>query len=261
MKNFLPRALFIEGFFLITVLILNSCSSDKKFSDAKISLASEDAYSNHMSSIGSQFLANESGKVLKIGSDTDSYLQEIISSIRINNELFFKDKKDIQLVFLDSINPFYYSLPDGKVVLSSGLVKKYVKTEELFAAILAIELIRIEKKYYKMKRLIPNGSISVNDILSFQKLAPEENERLQEWAYILLRRSGREGIAVLNILQIKNKNILDFSLMVDDGRLLTSSERKFKSFLVAHENLGEISKAHNVQNKKYSKLLYQMDAQ
>jgi len=261
MKILFRKALFVEGFFLMIISILTSCSSEKRFNDVTVSIEPETTYAHHMSSIGQQFTDVQSNKIVKISNETRNYLQEVINSIRINNELFFKDKKDVELVFIESVNPFYYSLPNGKVVMSSGLVKKYIKTEELFAAILAIELIRVEKKYYKMKRLIPNGSITINDILSFQKLSPEQNERLYEWAYILLRRSGREGIAVLNVLQIKNKNILDFTLMVDDGRILTSAERKFKSFLVSHENLGEISKAHNVQNKKYSKLLYQMELQ
>ncbi|PIP92765.1 MAG: hypothetical protein COW00_05540 [Bdellovibrio sp. CG12_big_fil_rev_8_21_14_0_65_39_13] len=261
MKILIRKALSFEGFFLIILSILTSCSSEKRFNDVKLALHSENIYAHHMSAIGKQFTDAQSSKIVKISNDTSRYLQEVINSIRINNELFFKDKKEVELVFIESVNPFYYSLPDGRVVMSSGLVKKYIKTEELFAAVLAIELIRVEKKYYKMKRLIPNGSITINDLLTFQKLSPEQNEKLYEWAYILLRRSGREGIAVLNVLQIKNKNILDFTLMVDDGRILTSAERKFKSFLVSHENLGEISKAHNVQNKKYSKLLYQMEMQ
>ncbi|GAB4012041.1 MAG: hypothetical protein Fur0010_07400 [Bdellovibrio sp.] len=220
----------------------------------KINTVQKNSFKNHIDSIINQYLEGAAEKKVKVDPDLEEYLTGIVQSIRINNELFFKENKKISFVFLESNIPFYFSSPGGKIVISSGLIKKYIKTEELFAAILAQELIRIEKGLYRARRIIPVGVSEIGNVLGFCKLNPEDLLDLYKWSFLILRRSGRDAIAVLNVLQTQNKNILDFAFMFDDGRILSNIERRFKSFLVTNENIGNLPRYSNVQNKKFAKL-------
>lgn len=246
LKPSTPRAFFCF------LLISFSCSSPKQLTDVAINPIKQESYEKHVSATIDQFLLNNQKMVISVNKNLTDYMQGIVQSIRINNELFFKKNSTISFIFLESHLPLYFSSPNGKIVITSGLVKKYIKTEELFAAILTQELIRIEKGLYKAIRSVPTGSEELGSALSYSKLSPEDSLELYKWTYLVLRRSGRDAIAVLNVLQTQNKNNLDFALMIDDGRVLSGIERRFKSFLVTNENIGNIPKYSNVQNKKFA---------
>ena len=73
--------------------------------------------------------------------------------------------------------------------------------------------------------------MDIQRLISLSRVSIEDKLKIYKWTYFALRRSEYDAAALLNWIQIQNKNTLDFSWMISDSRLVTKEEYEFKSFL------------------------------
>jgi hypothetical protein len=179
-------------------------------------------YINHFEHLAKDYLKSPKNQ---------DYLKEIYKRIVVNNELILK--KDINPTFhiIKSPLPFYFSLPSGRFFFSDTLIKKYLKSENLFVSLIATEIYRVHKELYEKKILIPVGYLNTKKMLSLYKLPIDVRVESLKWTYFLLKRSGYDPYAVLNWLQMQNKNSLEFSIQLGTSHARIREEFLFKSFL------------------------------
>lgn len=227
----------MKAFFLI-IVCLSSCSLLIKNDDGKLSfkklLATEtpDELSNHLQFLGEDYLKNLNGKgLLKLSSDSSKYLNDMHERIVSNNELVFPSFKKPHFYIINDTSPFHFSLPGGHYYLSRGLLRKYLANEDLLAAVMAVEIFRSEKNIYEKKVTVPIGTINTLRILSLVRLPVSIRGEINKWAYLIMRRASYDPGALLNLIQLKNKNALDFSATVGNISTISREEFNYKNFL------------------------------
>ena len=114
--------------------------------------------------------------------------------------------------------------------MSSGLIEKYLKSEELFVAAFAAEILKSDRNIYEKRIMIPLGFYSTEKMIQLARLKQETKYQVNEWAYIVLKRSGYDPTAFLNWIQVQNRNTLDFSLYLGDAVSISKEEHFFKNF-------------------------------
>src|SRR5690606_19807347 len=159
------------------------------------------------------------------------YLLDMHQRIVTNNELVFEKYSRPKFYIVRDTTPFHFSLPGGHYFLSQGLIRKYLANEDLLAAVLAIETFRSEKGIYEKRTVVPNGNIGIERMLLILRLDIETRGEINKWAYLLMRRAGYDPGALLNLIQLKNKNALDFSASVGNISSISREEFNYKNFL------------------------------
>jgi len=187
---------------------------------------------DHLVSLGGDYLNSPGIEIVKISLKSKSYLNGIYNRLVKNSELIF-DRKDTPKFFIvKNRAPFYFSLPGSRIFISSGLLVKYLKNEQLLVAALAHEVIKSQKNLYERSVLIPVGFMTTEKMLSITRIPLEIKTEVNKWTYYMLRRAGYDSSAYLNWLQTQNKNTLDFTLQYGDTRTLSREEFLYKNFLV-----------------------------
>jgi hypothetical protein len=218
---------------LIALCFLISCSSsEKKFKDySSLGEPTDRDYIDHMAFTGSEYLANNETREIKLRVESIQYLDQIHERIVTNNERLLKNEfKPRYHVILDKI-PFIFSLPEAQFYISSGLIQKYLKSEELFIAALTSEILKSDRNIYEKKILIPLGFYNTEKMILLTRLKPATKNQVNEWTYFVLKRAGFDPTAFLNWIQIQNRNSLDFSPYLGDVVGISKEEHLFKNFL------------------------------
>ncbi|MBA2403184.1 MAG: hypothetical protein H0V66_00310, partial [Bdellovibrionales bacterium] len=169
-------------FCFILLFLLSSCSSfvigmrsNKKSnlgSDYK-AMSSQD-YEDHLAALKQPFLNSPGIKVYRLEESSTKYIENLISDIISNNEIFFKKLKRGTITIIDSEAPLHFSLPKGEIFLSRGLITKYLKTESMLVCVLTYELVRSEKLLYPRQTIIPIGYLTLEKMLNLNRLSLEE---------------------------------------------------------------------------------------
>jgi hypothetical protein len=221
-------------------IFLSSCSGldmikNGLFSELKRDTANtykKEDYVDHMIALGDDFLKSPGIETVPLSPRSKSYLKAIYDRLVKNSELIFDKKDEPQFFIVKSRAPFYFSLPGSRIFISSGLLLKYLKNEQLLVAALAHEIIKSQKSLYEKNVLIPVGFITTEKMLSITRIPLELKTEVNKWTYYMLRRAGYDSSAYLNWLQTQNKNTLDFTLQYGDTRTLSREEFLYKNFLV-----------------------------
>ncbi len=195
-------------------------------------LASED-YIDHLGSLSQSYLLFSQSDIIKISKKSEQYLKEIHERIVKNNEIFLPKRETPVFYVLENSTPFMFSLPNSHFFISNSLISRFLKNEQLFVAALTREIIRSQRNIYEKKILINTGNISTDEIMKMMKLKSEIRFKINEWTYIVLKRTGYDASALLAWIQLQNKNPLDFSLYVGDRSVISREEFVFKNFLVS----------------------------
>src|SRR5690606_22995973 len=98
---------------------------------------------NQLSALGSEyinFIGDEA--LLGLSLETKKYLNAIYNAVVTNNELVFEQEKEVQFFVVKQDSPFHFSLPNGHIFLSTGLLRKYITSEDLLVAVLSFEIFR-----------------------------------------------------------------------------------------------------------------------
>jgi hypothetical protein len=222
------------------VLIYSSCSSftipftgqSKKSLDNGYRSMSPDDFQDQFYALKEVLLQNSDVKVLKLEKANTTYLEKLIADIINNNEIFFKKLKNGKITVLNTETPIHFSLPRGEVFLSRGLITKYLKNESMLASVISFELVKSERILYPKQTIIPTGHMTIERIMSLNRLGLDEKMEVHKWAHHISMRSGFSGEYYLSWLQVQNRNTADFLFQVADPNQLTREESLFKSFII-----------------------------
>ncbi len=209
-----------------------STSSNAKISDCcnNLSLTNTD-FLEHLEYLGDLFITENKSQVIFPPKEILVYLEEIMQKIIENNESFFLKKIIPEVYLIKSDIPLIFSVPKNKIFLSTGLVLKYIKYENLLVATLSFEMIRIQQSLYTKRAIVPVGFIRVDRLMYLLRLTPDIREEINKWAYLVMKRAGFDAYTYLNWLQIQNKNAMDFFLQLGDAQNISREEFLFKKFL------------------------------
>ena len=245
---------------LVLILIsLNSCSilerldlspRDEIFDDS-YRMYEKDDYINHLNFLGHNFLKSSEGQDIKIGAGDLKYLGSMVRRIIMNNELLIKDVKKVDFHIIRNNVPFHFSLPNNSIVISLGLIKKYIRNEGDLVSIVSFELLRSSRSIYYYNVMVPTGSMTTDVMLKMMRLNFEEKKKINMWIYHVLKRSGYDPYFYLNWIQQMNKNSNDFIMMLGDKQQISWEEYELKSFLIGKRNLNKISRIKNNSSKEF----------
>ncbi len=229
-------------FLLLSLFIFSSCSLWRglNFNDQsrpKVNLSeyvymSPQDYLDHLNFLGDMYLQSPDVKQVKLSRETSNYMQSLVDQITFSNQTILSKRRDIKIYVIEALTPFHFSTPKGAIFLSAGLLKKYINNENLLAVVLGMELLRSDKDLYGKNTIIPVGYISTERFLSIVRIPFEEKIEMNKWTYYIMRRSGFDADTVLSLIQIKNKNTLDFSLQLGDTKMIAREESLLKAFVV-----------------------------
>ncbi|MBI2521372.1 MAG: hypothetical protein HYV97_13200 [Bdellovibrio sp.] len=224
-------------FVFFSFAIIQSCSNlfisdnrGKSANDLKSTLSKD--YVDQYENLSQIFKTQNKSKLLNIDNDTKKYLAGIVAKIFKYNEIFLRESRDLEFVILDDDLPFFFSLPSGIIFFSSSLLKKYIKSERVFQAIIALEIYKISHGTFIRKPVVPIGYTNLNQLIAISRLPIELKVEIDKWAFYLLKRSGMDPTAVLSLIQIINKHALEFSFHNGEHTSLSREEYLFKSFIV-----------------------------
>lgn len=248
------RAFF---FSILCTYFLVSCGTKQKVDPHlnQVHLEKED-YVDHLEFLASDYLKSPKVKEHRLSKSNYKYLEGIYKRIVINNELVLKKKLAPKFHVIKSDLPFYFSLPSGRFFLSDTLIKKYLKSENLFVSLLANEIYRIHKDLYEKKILIPIGFVSTKEMISLYRLPLNIRVETLKWSYFLLKRSGYDPYSVLSWIQTQNKNSLEFSIQLGNSQAQSREEYLFKSFLA--QEIGQKQQENENAEKNSSRGFYQL---
>lgn len=260
------KPLLTAGVLYLMALSLSACSSfivptssSAKDSDlsADYQAMSKKDYEEQFASLKEVFYQNPKLKITKINKSSEKYLNSLVQDIITNNEIFFKHLKKANITIVDTETPLHFSLPKGTIFLSKGLITKYLKNESLLVCLLSFELVKSEKLLYVKQTFVPTGYISLDRMLTLNRLGLEEKMEVHKWAYHLTVRNGYEGENYLAWLQTQNRNTADFVMQVGDINQITREEALFKAFLIKDAS-DDIIQARRSNTKDYYKFLNQL---
>jgi len=189
-------------------------------------------YLDHLASLGQIYLSSQNISAVKLPKKQYKYLNGIFQKVVSNNEQILSHYKKPSFYIIKSQRPFYFSLPNSQFFFSLGLLKKYMKNEQLLNAVIALEILKSLKGVYEKRIIIPKGFLSTEQMLGIIKTPSEVKFNLNKWSFYILKRSGMDPFALLNWIQIQNKNALDFDPYSGGMRDQTREEYLFKNFLV-----------------------------
>lgn len=235
----LYRRPLLRAFFLCAVLIASSCSLLKK-DDRNIIVSNDDIpkmlnkdYRDHLASLSVALIDNPKVDVVRIDGKIKQYLNDVFNRVVSNNELLLKKDEtyEPQFYIIKHSMPFIFSLPKNQFFISKGLIQKYFKNESLLISALVFEIIKSKREIYYKSKIIPTGVMDIQRMISLVRIGLEDKMKIYKWTYFALRRAEYDAAALLNWIQIQNKNTLDFNWMIGDARVVTREEYEFKSFL------------------------------
>lgn len=222
------------------------------------SVIDTDDYVSQLNAYKDFLIKSEELKILRLSVRNQQYIRNLALMIVKNNELFFTNLKDVAIhIAIDSL-PFHFSLPGGHLFLSTGLIKRYLKSEDLIVSVLTYELIRSEKNIYRKGIIAPTGFMSLQRMLGQMMLTTKEKMAIHKWAFYLLKRSGVDTVNYLSWIQVQNRNSLDFSHQHGDVASISQEESLFKSFLIENKNKMTSNRKYEGSPREYYEFIKQL---
>jgi hypothetical protein len=240
--------------------LLTSCSQIKGFlyydqlryeRANNLNLIAITDYIDQLDYIGKQYIDHE--KAIKLTGNLASYLEEIYYQLSSKNEIVFDDDKKPVFYILRDTSSYHFSLPGRIFVFSSELFKRFISNEEVLIGILSYESIRSLKAVYNKNNIIPSNVIPKESFLSLFAIASEEKMLVDQWVYIVLKRSGFDPGAYLKYLQMRNKLNENLSISAHASHDMVKEELMYKSFMVKQKIKG---RSVSVNKENSSKRFY-----
>lgn len=247
------------SFLLVLIIAIVSCGSDTKKiiidADSLGKLQTKD-YVDHLASASKDYLNYEETKTIKLRPDTIEFLENVYERLVSNNQLILNIVEKPSFYIIQHKSPFLFSLPRSQFFFSSALIEKYLKSEELFVAAFAAEVVRSQRFVYEKRIMLPLGFYNTEKMIALTRLKFSTKEQVNEWTYFVLKRAGYDSSAYLNWIQVQNRNTLDFALFLGDSLGISKEEHLFKNFMTKQGVLG-VEKKFNEANssKNFYKLL------
>ncbi len=240
------------------IILLCGCTTNGLFLQKQEELdplTSKD-YADFLASTSKDYLGFEETKVVSLRAESISYLENIYERLVNNNQVVLNNPEKASFYFIKSKTPFLFSLPNSQFFFSTALLERHLKSEGLFVAAFAAEVLRSQRLIYEKKILIPLGFYSSEKMIHLTRLKLLTKQKVNEWTYFILKRSGYDSSAYLNWIQVQSRNTLDFSVFISDPVSLSKEEQLFKNFISKQGFLNiekKLSEANS--SKEFYKLL------
>lgn len=234
------NVLFVISFIIMFFCLL-SCSRGQ-FNSSMGPYHTRTDFSDHWELLGEDFREGQRESIVSLSGPSKKYLRDLIKKIKLGGGPLLEDFKERDVVVVSDYRPFHFSVPNGRIFLSLGLLKKYVEYEGLLASILAIEMIRGHKKIFVKNIMVPTGVVSFDKLRPLLRINPELQSEVNKWAVYTLKRSGFDPLSLLRLLQIKNKNFLDFFVTQNESKNISVERVHLKNFLVNRRLFDDINK-------------------
>ena len=226
--------------YLIIILLFTSCSFIRISGNSSQEIAAIKSYERisnrdylrHIQKFSDSFIKSGRVTLYRLAPDQEEYINHFSQKIIRRNELFFKDLKRVKIYIIKDTRSYHFSLPSDKIFLSSGLISRYIKNENLFASVVSYELIRIAKNLYKKNEIIPTGEMTFQKFISLLRIDVDTRVEIHKWAYHIMNRAGFEGDTYLRWIQTQNRNALDFLISLGKLNTISKEEHEFKKFLI-----------------------------
>lgn len=190
-------------------------------------------FEEQLKSFKNSFIKNHKKKILRPKGVVKKYLERVVNKIGDNNETLIPSLESLEVFFIKDSSPYLFSLPGYKIFISTNLMNTYIKNESVFLGALTYEIIKSGRKIYKKKLYVPRGYVETKEILKIVDVQSETKTNLLKWTFLALERAGLDGSAILNWIQIINRNSLEFSWYLVGKKNLSLEEFQFKTFLVS----------------------------
>lgn len=247
------QGLFIMKIHFVMILFtLVSCSAlNRSVKDySHLSEPVDKDYVDHLASAGNDYLSYEEVREISLSKDSTLFLESVYDRLMSNNELLLLQNIRPSFHIVKNKTPYLFSLPRAQFYISSGLIEKYLKSEELLVAALAAEVIKSDRNIYEKKLMIPLGFHSTEKMIYLTRVKPDTKYRINEWTYFVLKRAGYDASAYLNWIQVQNRNTLDFSLYLGDSIGISKEEHFFKNFMTKQGVVGVEKKINEANSSK-----------
>lgn len=234
MANFMKTVCF--GLIL---LLLTSCASFRKpvYDFSEVGVMTNQDYIDHLAALGDSYLTFIQDRKINLSESSKKYLLDIHDRIIKNNEIFLPKRETPYFYLIHHSTPFIFSLPRSQYFISSGLVKKFLKNEQMFVAALTREIVRSQRNLYEKNIVLMTGNVSTEKMFQLLRLNQQVKSSLNEWSFVVLRRTGFDASALLAWIQLQNKNPLDFALYSGDRASVSREEYAFKNYLVKEKKV------------------------
>lgn len=189
-------------------------------------------YLRQLSYLSQIYLQTPGVVELELSAQDQNYFLNLYKRILTNNELLLNKSFAPNFHIIKDESPFVFTLPYGNFFISSGLLSKYCRSEDILFSSLTHEIIKLHRNLYPRATIVPVGYIKTDRLLNLLRVPLDTKVTLNKWAFYAMRRAGLDGYAYLNWLQLQNKNVLDFGLMLGDAISISHEEFVFKNFIV-----------------------------
>ncbi len=218
---------------IIVSALISSCALNEKpiypYNQLR-SLEVED-YESHYSSIAANFVRNNKRYILPSSRSSKRYLKRIAAKVFTNNEGILKADSELKFYWLKDKRPIVFSLPGGYIFMSDGLLRNYVRNEDVFISIVTYEILKSHLTIYKKQIMIPFKDVDLKTVLKLSDIDLITRNKMNILTYEVLKRSGYDPEARLLWIQLLNKNSIDFSLLYDNPSILPKEEYLFKNYV------------------------------
>ena len=118
------------------------------------------------------------------------YFSNLVLKIKSANEKYFLEgEQKYTLYVLKDESPYYFALPNGKIVFSLGIIKKYIDNESVLA-MLVTKLIYISSKNLYLKKIsIPKGVLDTIEMMKIVDLPLDVRREVNKWTFYLMSRA------------------------------------------------------------------------
>lgn len=227
--------------FLILLTIISCASKVRRISSIELpqtySILQKSDYVYHYNKLGDDFLRSNKSKRINLSRRQKKFLEGIINKVKRSNEVIIDLNEEIEIIVLKSDQPYHFSLPDGRIIFSNEFLKSYIKNEDLLVAVIVLEMVRVANSFYKKNLIVPIGHVSYDDLIQYFKISLKDRDELNKWSFYSIRRSGYDPLGLLRLIQLKNKNFLDFISSQETSDFLSREETLLKSFLIRNKLL------------------------
>lgn len=243
---------------LLFIFVLTSaCSllSVFKSEPAVFNYIENQDYIDHLAATGREYLISEEKNKILLDEDVKKYLEELHERIISSNQSLLTGKDKPEFSFIKHKTPFLFSLPKSQYFFSTGLLERFLKSEEVFIAALSSEILKSHRFIYEKKLFLPTGVYGTEKMLKLTRLKFEDKVQVNEWTYYILKRARFDATAYLNWIQIQSRNTLEFAMYIDDPTSLTREEQQYKNF-ISKQGVFGIGKKINEANS--SRIFYKL---
>ncbi|MBC7711983.1 MAG: hypothetical protein H7177_01495 [Rhizobacter sp.] len=252
------RKIFNLFIFICAGMFMSACSTNKgtMINYKTLGELQTKDYVDHLAAAGKDYLNYEDVKTIKLRPTSIEFLEGIYERLLTNNQTILNITEKPTFYIIQNKSPFIFSLPRSQFFFSSALIERYLKSEELFVAAFAAEVLRSQRFIYEKNIMIPLGFYSTEKMIQLTRLKFDTKEQVNEWTYFILKRAGYDSSAYLNWIQVQNRNTLDFALFLGDPIGISKEEHLFKNFMSKQGILGVEKKLNEANSSKdFYKLL------